>query len=112
MIRKLRPVMSIVRAGMQLRIVCRLQDVEAVDALLLSESKYITILNRHTSAPASGAADAASDIWFEVRVDPEVYRRLEDSVKTISEGTIQSSALPYHWLISFFECILYRIGAC
>lgn len=87
-IRKLRPVMSIVRAGMLLRIVVRGQDGSAIEDMLKLENRLVTIVNRQAveTAARGNTADSAGNISFEVLVDPEVYRRLEDSVKTISEG--------------------------
>lgn len=79
-------------------------DVAAVKAMLEEESKGVTIVSKHlpstehTATPscdttASTGADATvvpggagSDTWFEVCIDPEVYRRLEDSVRVLTEG--------------------------
>lgn len=70
-------------------------DVEAIGTMLEAESRYLTLVKRYIETVAGTAVaagsestgvDNASDAWFEVRIDPEAYRRLEDAVRIISEG--------------------------
>ena len=80
-----------------------ISDVSAVQAMLEEESRGVTVVNKYLPATDNSATAAASatdvttdatpvtggagsDTWFEVRIDPEVYRRLEDSVRVMTEG--------------------------
>jgi hypothetical protein len=77
--------------------------MEKIAALLETEKKSVTILRRYDSAASdatSGTLNVGSsnnvqgaDAWLEVRVDPELYRRLEDGVRLITECNVYNMIL-------------------
>jgi ribosome maturation protein SDO1 len=103
-IRKLKGVMTIARAAMHLKIVCRDSDVSAIMSMLEAESKSVSLVTPTASslAPAGDVHARGSEAQpvsssselhqegamaaVEVRADPEAYRRLEDAVRNITQG--------------------------
>lgn len=101
-IRKLKTVMNIARASMSLRIVCHNSDISAVLKYLADESKYISLLKSPSdsavsvSPPAPGDAVAPEGLVasttssveavFEVRADPEAYKKMEEFIRSLTKG--------------------------
>lgn len=71
------------------------------------EAQYVTVVKRHVS---ESTEDAAGDAWVEVRIDPEVYRRLEDAVKLVSEGL--SSSINFEAYLTTWRQALAALRSC
>lgn len=96
-IRRLREVMPIARASMSLRIVCPVQFSAEIRAALQAEPLVAIVEDRTGSAsvPVAATSDgesigAPATQIFDLRADPEAFRRLQDQVQALTQG-----AAPY-----------------
>ena len=85
---------------------CVILDISAVLKYLADESKYISVLKSPSdsavsvSPPAPGDAAApeglvasttgSADAVFEVRADPEAYKKMEEFIRSLTKGQLFS----------------------
>lgn len=84
-IRKLKDVMPISRASMLLRVVCPHNVCQTMKECLINDYG-LQILKEVVVASQNESKDGSSMVQYDVRADPELFRKIEESIQTQTNG--------------------------